>query len=409
VEVSVVLDELDRGGHIVGIDTETASALNASGLVETRPTGAQGRWLLLPCGKVGAVRVGDHQVQVTPKERVGLARLIFLLGYARDPGFRPEDVGGIDEPELWPAFAESLTRQTEAALARGVLQGYRTVDESSRVLRGRVRLGDQIGRHAGLLMPIEVTYDDYTIDIAENRILRSALRRMLAVPRLRGQVRARLAHLDTRLDGSEVLYAGAPLPEWQASRLNARYQPALRLAELVLRNCSAEAGPGNQRVAAFVVSMWRVFEDFVTTAIAEALRGSPGRTTPQYPCFLDEPAPYSPTARLPMAVDLVHVVDGQPKAIFDAKYKVDDAFGRYPNADHYQMLAYCTALRVQTAWLVYAQGSSRPGRRRIRNTSIDIVDYPLNLAASPYDLLTQIDRLAASAMTESQLARLRVA
>jgi 5-methylcytosine-specific restriction enzyme subunit McrC len=64
---------------------------------------------------------------------------------------------------------------------------------------------------------------------------------------------------------------------------------------------------------------------------------------------------------------------------------------------------------VSTASLVYAQRSGEPGRRRIRNTGVDIVEYPLDLAASPYDPLAQIDRLAASAMAESQLPRLRIA
>jgi 5-methylcytosine-specific restriction enzyme subunit McrC len=42
--------------------------------------------------------------------------------------------------------------------------------------------------------------------------------------------------------------------------------------------------------------------------------------------------------------------------VADAKYKLEYSAGRYPNADHYQMLAYCTALEVPIAWLVYAQG-----------------------------------------------------
>jgi hypothetical protein len=106
-----------------------AAALADTGLVEVRPA-ADGQWQLLPRGYVGAVRVDGLQVQVTPKEKVGLVRLLFLLGYARDPGFRPEDVTGAEEPDLWPALAESLARLTESALAGGVLQDYQTVDEA---------------------------------------------------------------------------------------------------------------------------------------------------------------------------------------------------------------------------------------------------------------------------------------
>ena len=83
--------------------------------------------------------------------------------------------------------------------------------------------------------------------------------------------------------------------------------------------------------------------------------------------------------------------------IFDAKYKVSRSDGRYPNADHYQMLAYCTALKVPRAWLVYAQGGAGPVVRRIVNTDVSVVEYPLDLRAEPEDLLRQMDVLTDAA------------
>ena len=388
----VVLDELDREGRLVRLDQALAAALAGTGLVEVHPEGG-GTWRLLPCGKVGAVSVPGLQMQVNPKEKVGLAKLIFLLGYARDPGFRPEDVIGDDELELWPALAESLARLVERALGRGVLQGYRTMDDALRTVRGRIRIGDQITRRPGQMVPLEVSYDEFTVDISENRVLRAALRRMLAVPRLDPKVRARLAHLDGRLEGVQLPRAREQIPRWQPSRLNEHYQPALRLAEVVLRNCSAEAGPGGVRVAAFVVSMWKVFEDFVTTALTEALRRYPGVTRAQYPSWLDVPPPGKTKGEIPMSIDIAHLVGGKPVIVFDAKYKVADSSGNYPNADHYQMLAYCTALGLDRAWLVYAQGSGGKVERPIRNTATTIVEYPLDLRARPSELLAQVAEL----------------
>lgn len=399
--VRVVLDELDRAGQVVRLGQTIAAALAGTGLVEVRPEGG-GVWRLLPCGKVGAVSVPGLQVQVNPKEKVGLSKLIFLLGYARDPGFRPEDVTGEDEPELWPALAESLARLVERALGRGVLQGYQTVEDALQTVRGRIRIGDQIARRPGQMVPLEVSFDEFTPDIAENRILRAALRRMLAVPRLAPKVRARLAHLDGRLNGVQQLHAREQIPRWLPTRLNDRYQPALRLAEVVLRNCSAEAGMGGVRVAAFVVSMWQVFEDFVTTALTEALRRYPGHTRGQYPSWLDVPPPGKVKGEIPMRIDIVHLVGGRPVIVFDAKYKVSESSGSYPNADHYQMLAYCTALGLHRAWLVYAQGSGGPLERRIRNTEISVVEYPLDLSASPNHLLDQVAALGHQAWASAE-------
>jgi 5-methylcytosine-specific restriction enzyme subunit McrC len=385
----VVLHELDRTGVIRSLDSNQAAALAATALVELRPDGG-GRWRLLPNGRVGALRMGGLYVQVRPK--IGISRLLFLLGYAKNPGFLPEDVDGIAEPDLWPALAQSLARQAERALHGGVLQGYVTFDEALPLVRGRIRLADQFARRPGVFVPLEVRYDEYAADIVENQILRSALRRMTGVPGLDPAARARLGHLDARLDGVQVLPYGEPTPSWRLTRLNVRYATALRLAEVVLRNQSAEPGPGGHTIAAFVVEMADVFEDFVTTALREALAPYPGHTDAQRRHHLDE------RQRIVIKPDIIHVINGQPAVVFDAKYKLQHATSRYPNADAYQMLAYCTALGLPTGWLVYAQGTSAPGTFRIRNTGIDVVQYPLDLAAHPRDLLSQVDALASTAI-----------
>ncbi|QDY07937.1 restriction endonuclease [Micromonospora sp. HM134] len=385
--------ELDKAGALRQLDDDAASTLSSTGLVEVRPEGG-GWWRLLPTGKVGAVRIDGLDVQVQPK--VGIARLLFLLGYAMDPGFRPEDVTATPEPDLWPALAESLIRQAERALAPGVLQGYVSVDESLPLVRGRVRLADQFARRPGIPLPIEVRFDEYATDIVENQILRTALRRMMAVPRLPAGAQARLAHLDGRLDGVRVLPHGAFLPTWRTSRLNARYAPALRLAQLVLHYQSAEPGPGDVSMAAFVVNMAKTFEDFVTTALREALAPYPGRTDGQYPAYLDVDRTIS------IRPDVVHVINGRPVAVFDTKYKLESANSGYPNADAYQMLAYCTALNLPLGWLIYAQGTSKPGPRRIRNTEIDVVHHPLDLIAPPRRILADIDILARKAVHQHE-------
>ena len=81
----VVLAELDRMGAVRQLDDDHAAALATTRLVEVRPEGG-GHWRLLPAGRVGAVRIGDLEVRVQPK--TGIARLLFLLGYAADAGLQ---------------------------------------------------------------------------------------------------------------------------------------------------------------------------------------------------------------------------------------------------------------------------------------------------------------------------------
>lgn len=395
---SIVLDELQSSADAVELDPEVAATLRDTGLVTVLPAHG-GSWTVLPAGTVGAVQVGNLLVEVTPKQKVGLSRLLFLLGYAANPGFRPEDVAGIEDTDLFAALGESLARQGLRALERGALSGYVHVEDALRTVRGRIRVGDQMTRRPGMLLPLEVAYDDSTVDIAENRILRAAIRLMMQVPRLSDDVRWKLAHLDSKLDGVSELRFGAALPPWTESRLNERYVPALRLAEIILRNMSAEAGIGRHSVASFVVNMAKVFEDFVTTSLSEALDGYPGETSGQYETFLDESEVGQSGNRVRMSVDIVHSVRGTPAMVFDAKYKAASAADGYPNADYYQMLAYCTALTVPTAWLIYA-GPGHARTRRVSNSSVSIVEFPLDVSQPPAALLARVDALAEAAYRE---------
>ncbi|BCW35108.1 McrBC 5-methylcytosine restriction system component [Arthrobacter sp. StoSoilA2] len=392
----IVLDELQGYSEPVELDREVAATLRDTGLVSVVPAHGDA-WTILPAGKVGAVQIDDLLVRVKPKEKVGLSRLLFLLGYAADPGFRPDNVIGAEDDDLFAALGESLARHGERALERGPLNGYVSLEEALRTVKGRIRVGDQMSRRPGLLLPLEVTYDDYTADVTENQILRAAIRMMMQVPRLPDALLGRLAHLDSKLEGVSTLNHGAVLPAWTESRINGHYVPALRLSEIILQTMSAEAGVGHRMVASFAVNMATVFEDFVGTALKEALEPYPGLTEWQYEAFMDESEPgFRSSDRVRMFVDVVHSVQGRPAMIFDAKYKAASASGAYPNADHYQMLAYCTALRVPRAWLVYAgRGDARV--RRILNTGVSVVEFPLDLSQEPEALLARVEELAANA------------
>lgn len=386
----ISLDELDSAGIRLDCDRNVAAAIHSTRLVTMEPA-IDGGYLAKPTGNVGAVRVGDIQIEVRPKGKVKVGQVLFLLGYARDPGFRPDDVFAEADTDLLPALAESLARHAQRALARGVHQGYVTLEESARTVKGRIRMGDQIARRPGLLLPLEVTYDDFSPDVPENRILRTALRRMAAVPRVPAATRERLRRLDANLDQVSTLEKGEPLPRWTPTRLNTRYHSALRLSELVLRHLSARTGSSGPDIASFVVPMWKVFEDFVAVALAEALREAPGITEEQYPVAMDEPIDGIPAVR--MNVDIVHSIAGRPVFVADAKYKAASPDGQYPNADKYQMLAYCTALGVRRAWLVYARGGE-PVTRRVRNSDVEITEWPLDLAFSPSALIGQLESLS---------------
>jgi 5-methylcytosine-specific restriction enzyme subunit McrC len=140
-----------------------------------------------------------------------------------------------------------------------------------------------------------------------------------------------------RLSEITPIRRGTEIPAWQSSRLNARYHSALRLAGIVLRGSSVESAPGDVTVNGFPFDMARVFEDFVTIALDESLALMPGYCRRQAQHHLDENQVIRIISDFARYAD-----DGTPLAVADAKCKAEKPAG-IPDADLYQILAYCTA------------------------------------------------------------------
>jgi 5-methylcytosine-specific restriction enzyme subunit McrC len=134
------------------------------------------------------------------------------MGYARHPGWRIDDVDLETVDDLLPALAEAFATQAEAAVEQGLLQGYVEVDDQLTVLRGRLRDQEQLRRRFGIAVPLLVRYDDHTVDITENRLLRSATDLLLRVPGVAPQIRVRLRGLLQVLGEVTPLARGARLP-----------------------------------------------------------------------------------------------------------------------------------------------------------------------------------------------------
>ena len=386
------------------LSAEQVVGLRGTGLVEVGPSDVVGEYELRPQGKVGAIACGTVEVRVAPK--VAIDRLVFLLGYsARAVNWQDNDVAVDPDADSVHVISEAFARTLTRAVRPGLLQGYRVAEEALPVVRGRIRIDEQLKRRPGQWLPVEVAYDDFSIDIAENQILKAALDRLVRNPLVGTGVRRQLAALATRFAEVSRLVPGAPLPAWQPSRLNARYDGPLRLAELILASTSFEHRVGAVRIDGFVLDMPRIFEDFVTTAMREALQALvPGTAVEgQYPTWLDT------GSAIPMTPDIVWLDSREaPLAVLDAKYKAEKPSG-FPNADIYQAHAYATALALPDAHLVYAKGNESVQSFEIRESGVVVHAHVLDLSAPPEALLAQVDVLAVKVAEGSSVGALVLA
>ena len=369
------------------LDSAQLRALKAANIGVTPSPEEDGGYILKPSSWVGAVNVGDATVVVRPK--IAMDRVMFLITYAMDPKhWRRESFDLKHAPDVLEAIALSFAHHTRQAIHRGLLQGYRREEDALTTVRGRIRFGDQIGRRFGVPLPIEVAFDEFTEDIEENRLLKTAIHRLgytfIRSAAARQEVR-RLRPAFTTV-GLGAYRRGAP-PKVSYTRLNEHYRPAVELARLIIENSSLELFHGEVEGAAFLLNMNDVFEQFLYVALREAL-GLPERQwKSQARLTLDE------DGSVRMYPDLSWWDGSRPRFVGDAKYKKLEPQG-FRHADICQMLAYCTAADLPSGLLVYAADEGEPRSYRIKHAGKTIEVASLDLSGTPEAILAEVGRLA---------------
>jgi 5-methylcytosine-specific restriction enzyme subunit McrC len=360
-------------------------ALDAQELAELQAIPAKltiqpdrGRYIVTPQSIVGAATTSRLHVVIEPK--LAIERVFFLLGYARKLRFAaPTTLAareGIVEPYV-TMFLDVLQR----AMRRGLAMSYVSREEALPTVRGRVRFADQLRRRFALPLPVEVGYDDYTVDTEANRLVKAALRRIERLRLRDTHLRRRTAEALTSFDGvDDVNFDPRRLPKFTYTRLDERYRPVLELAALLVQNTSVELHPGGASTSSVMFDMNTVFEDFVAASIGDELR-------------VILPPNYRWRQGKSIALDEEHRVRPEPdlslwdgsRCVFvgDAKYKETE---QGEVGDIYQLLAYCSATGLDEGLLLYAEKPSGPTVHRV-------VRGGPQLRVETVDVTTPVDQL----------------
>ncbi len=389
----IVLPEY--GSLDMELNRHQAIALQQTGVVDVFPA-ADNRWKVTASSYVGSLMVGDLEILIRPK--INPENLFLLLEPGLPPGaWRKEAFEYGTSHDLLPATVSFFARTVENTLGRGLLRSYEQRHEPQPALRGRLDVTAQLNR-AGLATPVACSFDDFTEDILENRILKHAVRTASRVPRLRPEVRHRLMrHLVALESVSAVPVQASAIDQVHWTRLNEHYFPALRLAGLILENLTLTDTRGSTSAASFVVDMNDLFQRFVTERLRTALQGRLDVIT--------EPTVYLGTGRdVPMQPDLIfREPGGQVCHVSDLKYKIT-ANARARSSDYYQLLAYTTALELPGGTLIYC-GTAEERSVKVRNTDKRLSVQTIDLTGPPNEVEEQIAHLAQSIIGRSCFSR----
>jgi len=381
----------EKGESFVTLTAAQASRLQAANFCRVSPMPEPGTWRIGDVMRVGVIAIDDVRLFIRPK--TPLRSLIFMASYAGSQVDVSESAFSFESDENVPtALADALLRAVGEATRRGLLKGYVAADETGTVIRGRWDVARQLKIRPGIPAPVELTYDDYTEDVAENRILKAALRSLMRMDQLPVAIVDRLGAALGSFSEISDLRPGMPVALPAQTRLNSHYQPALQLARWILEATSWAHAAGAHVGSTFLLNVAKVYEDFVGRVFREQLRITGYEVELQVSDWrLDT------DGKVRMRPDIVISRAGRVCTVADTKYKVwGGTSGSPPNPDVYQALAYAITAGVPRAHLLYVSGEVEPRLYEIPAAGVTVIAHAVDLSGNPEELLAAVQRLADS-------------
>jgi 5-methylcytosine-specific restriction enzyme subunit McrC len=343
-------------------------------------------------GYVGSLALpGGRRVVVRPKAEVGSLPALLALAYRTMtlPSRAGDATFDRAPPSDW-LFLQFAT-ELERVVAIGLRRSYVEQREILPFVRGRLRPV----LNPALLPGADCEYTDFTLDTRENRLLRGTAEIALRVaqhPEVRKRLRDALSYF------AAVAHAHPQLRDFERMSLPPLaqyYDPALRLARLVLEGSGATDVKAPTRNSAFFVLMWRVWENALYNAALDAYGGRV-LFQPGYADIITHQSG-TPSTAVTLKPDIVIGSRQRPRLVVDAKWSraVTKRHGkwRYDTSHLAQIVTYCEGLDCDGALIyplmdqpVNATYEFRHGRS-IRIVTVDLHTDLQSLTATVADLV----------------------
>lgn len=312
---------------------------------------------------VGAVQLGSLTIEVLPKvegiDGTTMRRnLVAMLSTAYGLEVSVGEAASVATQRfgLLEFLVRLFVNRLFAELHRGFVRRYEAREDNLTVLRGRILVAQQVRRNQTAVERFYCDFEEFTEDNPLNRVLKAALRLLLAFSCDLDNQRS-LAELLLAFDSvADVDRRDLPWKDVRVDRLSARYVPSLNLASLFLRQTPPDVTAGSAGGLSVFFDMNVLFEEYVGRVAAKALRPlgydvrlQDGRRYLAY----DEIAERDAFLLKP---DIVGRVDEKPVWIIDTKWKElsqHEAREGVAQGDMYQMYAYAQRYECADVVLMY--------------------------------------------------------
>ncbi|EMG9895032.1 McrC family protein [Enterobacter hormaechei] len=293
------------------------------------------------------------QLEILPKIgknlTAAIARETFITMLSHLPGFRhiqtQQATLQAQRMPLLEIFISQFLHSVSQLLKQGLRSDYESEQGNLSFMKGKLMLSAQLRHNVVNRHKFCVDYDDYMTDYSANRLLHSALDKLLSL-KLSSENQRWLYELRFAFDGIPLSRdIESDINSLHMERGKAHYSEPLAWAQLILRGMSPSALQGNTNAISLLFPMEALFESFVAQTLPDEL--------PPHLKVKPQAATYSlvkhgPNDCFKLRPDLL-IQSRQPvqtKMVMDTKWKLVNSSEQkkllygLAQSDFYQMFAY---------------------------------------------------------------------
>lgn len=285
----------------------------------------------------------DHPEDIREQRRLFLT----MLRHLKKSPFKSIREAHLNTREfpVFEIFITAFLAEMDKLVQKGVKRAYREKEENLNCAKGRIHIPAQLSQNLVHKEKFYVHYDEFSLDIPQNRILKTSFHYLLH--------RSRLHQNKIRLKQYLQVWDAIPFSKNMEadfrqtnglSRLYSHYEKPLQWAKVFLKEESFTNFRGKSVNTALLFPMERIFEDYAAAMFRKYLN-DPELTvlTQDRRKYLVDNHIDSPEFRL--KPDMVIEKNGKPVAILDTKWKAIDGTAAVKHygivqSDMYQLYAY---------------------------------------------------------------------
>lgn len=357
----------------------------------------------------GVISLGNLTLEILPKiygkeQEPGACRkaLVRMLQKARV--IKPAKGGtakiALQKHVLLEIFILHFCDLLHAELMQGMIRHYVTNEGSLPVLRGRLRVEEQLKQNLAHRERLFCRYDELSADNTHNRIIKYVLRLLLRLS-TGVIVRKQLTELLMRFDDiADVVVDVAVLDRLQFDRVTNRYEAIFTQCRWFLQGLHPDVTVGNAACLTLLFDMNRLFEAYVAASLRKRAWQKGLQLREQGPRKYMMLRNDRNEQLFLMKPDIVFLDSNmQPAAIADAKWKIlDDREKKFgvSQSDLYQMVGYGLRYDVDNLALVYPKQKwlTESIELQVQGTATSLTIIPIDIVTGDQEFVGTFFSLA---------------